>query len=420
MMNKAHQPTREMLAKFRDPNGIIVDVRPMAAFNGWKLQDELRGGHIPGAIPFPLSWLEPLSGDEQRSLLTAKGIIADKKVIIYGYGREDCETMVRVLQGLGFQEVTTYEPGLAAWAAGPSLPLEHLSNYRLLVHAAWLYQLVSGRRPEAGPEGEWLLFEVAWQGGQVYESGHIPGAHYLETTTLENEPLWNRVDDATLEVLLPTLGIRRDQTILLYGRDPMAAARVALILMDAGVSDVRLLDGGYAAWTRAGYPVESGINPPRPTGRFGQAGRHAFPGYPEYIVDTAGVKASLVDEASVLVSVRSWTEFTGQVSGYSFIQTKGRIPGAVWGQAGSDPQQMEAYRNRDNTMRNYQEIASFWRGAGITPDKRVIFSCGTGWRAAEAFFCAHLMDWPQIAVYDGGWLEWSLSGSNPIEVGEPR
>jgi len=71
-------------------------------------------------------------------------------------------------------------------------------------------------------------------------------------------------------------------------------------------------------------------------------------------------------------------------------------------------------------MRNYQEIASFWRGAGITPDKRVIFSCGTGWRAAEAFFYAYLMGWPRIAVYDGGWLEWSLSGSNPIEVGEPE
>jgi thiosulfate/3-mercaptopyruvate sulfurtransferase len=179
------------------------------------------------------------------------------------------------------------------------------------------------------------------------------------------------------------------------------------------VSDVRLLDGGYTAWIRAGYPVESGANKPNSAGRFGQGGR------PETIIDTVEVKARLADEAAVLVSVRTWAEYTGQTSGYPFIQAKGRIAGALWGQAGSDPQHMEAYRNSDNTMRDYHEIAAFWRARGITPDKKVTFSCGTGWRAAEAFFSAYLMGWPRIAVYDGGWLEWSLDKDNPVEVGEP-
>ena len=131
------------------------------------------------------------------------------------------------------------------------------------------------------------------------------------------------------------------------------------------------------------------------------------------------MKTRLAGEAAVLVSVRSWAEYTGQISGYPFIQARGRIAGAVWGQGGNDLHQMEAYRNGDNTMRNYHEIAAFWRAEGITPDKQVIFSCGTGWRAAEAFFCAYLMGWPRIALYDGGWLEWSLDESNPVEVGEP-
>lgn len=57
---------------------------------------------------------------------------------------------------------------------------------------------------------------------------------------------------------------------------------------------------------------------------------------------------------------------------------------------------------------------------GITPDKRVAFYCGTGWRASETWFYAYLMDWPRIAVYDGGWFEWSKDPvNNPIEVGEP-
>ena len=423
-MKKTYLTTSEILVQLSNPDVVLLDVRPIAAFNGWKLQGELRGGHIPGATSFPVSWMGSLSGDGQRALLAAKGIKAGKKVIIYGYQSEESQVMIGLLKGLGFVEVLVYEDRLAEWAAEATLPMSQLTNYRQLVHAAWLYQLISGEQPEAGPEREHLLFEVGWGGLKDYETGHIPGAFYLDTTTIEKEPLWNVVDDSALAKLLLSKGINGEKTILLYGRDPMAAARVAVVLMYAGVSDVRLLDGGYAAWTRAGYPVESGTNKPSPAGQWGQTGRQtgrqSFPGRPDYIVDTAEVKALLADEAAVLVSVRSWAEYTGRMSGYPFIQALGRIAGAVWGQAGSDPQHMEAYRNGDNTMRNYHEIAAFWRAMGIIPDNKVIFSCGTGWRAAEAFFCAYLMGWPRIAVYDGGWFEWSLDKSNPVEVGEPR
>src|SRR5439155_15159617 len=98
----------------------------------------------------------------------------------------------------------------------------------------------------------------------------------------------------------------------------------------------------------------------------------------------------------------------------------GRIAGDVWGNCGSDAYHMEHYRNVDNTMRAYPEIAANWRSAGIAPDKWVAFYCGTGWRAGETWFYAYLMGWPRIAVYDGGWFEWSQDPvSNPIEVGEP-
>ena len=48
------------------------------------------------------------------------------------------------------------------------------------------------------------------------------------------------------------------------------------------------------------------------------------------------------------------------------------------------------------------------------------FYCGTGWRASETWCYAYLRGWPRIAVYDGGWFEWSQDPiSNPIEVGVP-
>jgi thiosulfate/3-mercaptopyruvate sulfurtransferase len=82
---------------------------------------------------------------------------------------------------------------------------------------------------------------------------------------------------------------------------------------------------------------------------------------------------------------------------------------------------MQHYRNVDNTMRAYPEIRANWEQAGITADKWVAFYCGTGWRASETWFYAYLQGWERIAVYDGGWFEWSQDPiNNPIEIGEPR
>ncbi|HAH57011.1 MAG TPA: thiosulfate sulfurtransferase, partial [Bacteroidales bacterium] len=81
---------------------------------------------------------------------------------------------------------------------------------------------------------------------------------------------------------------------------------------------------------------------------------------------------------------------------------------------------MENYRNVDHTMREYHETQAFWNAAGITPDKRLAFYCGTGWRGSEAFFNAWLMGYPDVAVFDGGWFEWSNHPENPYETGIPE
>jgi thiosulfate/3-mercaptopyruvate sulfurtransferase len=80
---------------------------------------------------------------------------------------------------------------------------------------------------------------------------------------------------------------------------------------------------------------------------------------------------------------------------------------------------MQHYRNVDNTMREYHEIEANWKEAGITAEKRIAFYCGTGWRASETLFYAYLLGWPHVAVYDGGWFEWSQDPANPIETGIP-
>ncbi|MGH2417899.1 MAG: sulfurtransferase, partial [Candidatus Limnocylindria bacterium] len=189
------------------------------------------------------------------------------------------------------------------------------------------------------------------------------------------------------------------------------------ILRYAGVDDVRLLDGGYDWWVTAVQPLETEIRLPTPVQRFGVA----IPQRPEAIVDIEQARAILDDpDGAALVSVRTWREHIGAVSGYNYIGPAGRIAGDVWGNCGSDAYHMQHYRSVDNTMRAYPEIAANWQAAGITPDKRVAFYCGTGWRASETWFYAYLMGWERIAVYDGGWFEWSQDPiNNPVEIGEP-
>ena len=143
---------------------------------------------------------------------------------------------------------------------------------------------------------------------------------------------------------------------------------------------------------------------------------------PEVIVDIEEAKEIIADPAgAALVSVRTWREHIGDVSGYNYIGPAGRIKGDVWGNCGTDAYHMQHYRNVDNTMRAYPEIAANWDEAGITPDKWVAFYCGTGWRASETWFYAYLQGWQRIAVYDGGWFEWSQDPiNNPIEIGLPE
>src|SRR5687768_15702990 len=71
-----------------DPTTVVVDVRPLAAFNGWRLDGEPRGGHIPGATSFPAAWLLSIDEAEVSHLLRDKGILGASTVVVYGGAHE--------------------------------------------------------------------------------------------------------------------------------------------------------------------------------------------------------------------------------------------------------------------------------------------------------------------------------------------
>jgi molybdopterin synthase sulfurtransferase len=422
--------TGELRRRLFDPDLRIVDVRPLPAYNGWRLHGEARGGHIPGAVAFPSAWLKSVEDAEVERLLRSKDIVPSQEVVLYGDRAEELLSIKAKLMDLGQAGVRIYEDGWAEWAADETLPIEHLARYEKLVHPEWLRSVLAGGSPEAPPAGRFLLFHVNFGVPEEYEENHIPGALYLDTNWLENPRDWNRRSPVELENALCSLGITHDTTVILYGRDTeghanekwpgrragqISATRAALIFRYCGVDDLRLLDGGYDCWVREGNPLETTLHEPVPVASFGVR----IPLRPELIVDIGEAKHILSDPANAaLVSVRTWKEHIGELSGYNYISPAGRIAGDVWGNCGSDAYHMQHYRNVDNTMRAYPEIAANWEEAGITAEKRVAFYCGTGWRASETWFYAYLMGWQQVAVYDGGWFEWSQDPlNNPIALG---
>jgi thiosulfate/3-mercaptopyruvate sulfurtransferase len=422
----------DLVDRLADPALRILDARPLAAYNGWRLRGEARGGHIPGAGALPSEWLPRLNDVDLRALADKHGLDRETTTVVYGYDADEAGALASRLAAVGVTDIRLLEQGWPAWAADDGRPIEHLPGFRQLVHPAWLRDVIDGGRSEAPPAGRVLLFHVNFGVPEEYAEAHLPGAAYLDTNWLENPVDWNRRTPAELERALASLGISHDATVVLYGRDTeggadekwpgrragqIAATRAALILRYAGVDDVRVLDGGYDRWVREGHPLVTEPHQVVPIESFGVP----IPQWPELIVDIDEAKQILADrDGAALVSVRTWREHIGAVSGYNYIGPAGRIAGDVWGNCGSDAYHMQHYRAVDNAMRPYPEIAANWAQAGISSDKWVAFYCGTGWRASETWFYAWLQGWERIAVYDGGWFEWSSDPlNNPIEVGEP-
>lgn len=428
MTKSVELSTNELLNLLADASAKIIDVRPIDAYNGWKLQNEPRGGHIKGARSIPVNWANSV---DCATVARAKHILPEHTLVIYGYTPEQSRTMAGLLLSAGYKHIFVYNRFVQEWAADDQLPMEKLQRYRHLVYPEWVKALVDGKTPPEHSGNKTVICHAHYRNRNAYLSGHIPGAIDIDTLALEDPQTWNRRSAAELAEALKERGITADTTVILYGKymqpdnadefpgsaaGHIGAIRCAFIMMYAGVKDVRVLNGGFQSWIDAGFEISYKDVAPSPAPNFGAA----IPARPELAVDLPEAKEMLQSTDAELVCVRSWPEYIGKVSGYNYIKQKGRIPGAIFANCGIDAYHMGNYRNFDHTAREYQEIAEIWEQSGITPDKHLAFYCGTGWRGSEAFFNAWLMGWPRVSVFDGGWFEWSNDPVNPYETGLPK
>ena len=417
--------TKDVKTNLGKNNWVVVDTRENDAFNGWKLDDVSRGGHVKGATDFSAAWLKIDDKNKSKILedaLKTKGITKEKNIVLYDANGKDSNEVANYLMQKGFKNI--YKYNIKEWAKDDALPMTAYENYQTLVSAPWINDLINGKKPATYTGKEFKVFEVSW--GEEKDSpdylkvGHIKGAVHINTDKVEKAPLWNRLSDDELQKFAETNGITADTTVVLYGTDSMPSFRVAAILKYLGVKDVRVLNGGLAKWTSAGYELEKTSNKSIPVASF----KAKVPANKGYIIDLPQAKEIIADKSgSKLVDIRTWNERIGKTSGYDYIKPKGRPAGSVWGHAGTDSTNLTDYTNLDSTMRNKDEILAMWKEEGILPEQRLSFFCGTGWRASQALTYADVMGLKNISLYDGGWNEWSGNTgnpANPIETGVPK
>lgn len=285
---------------------------------------------------------------------------------------------------------------------------------KVYVSPEWVQSVIDGNQEESS---DYVILECSWgeeTDSPSYTTGHITGAYHMNTDSVESEEFWNIRTPEEIETLMLDYGITKDTTVICYGESGTVSAddRIALAFLWAGVENVKCLDGGMEAWTEAGYETESESNEPEAAEDFGTE----VPAHPEYILSIDEVKDKLEnDDNFKLVSIRSEAEFLGETSGYNYIDRAGEPKGAIWGRDTDDG----SYNNEDGTTVGIDVLEGYLKESGASLENELSYYCGTGWRAAIPFLIMYENDYTNMTLFDGGWYQWQMDDTNPVQVGDP-
>jgi thiosulfate/3-mercaptopyruvate sulfurtransferase len=196
-------------------------------------------------------------------------------------------------------------------------------------------------------------------------------------------------------------GVSRDRPVVVYDDgDAMSAARGWWTLRYFGHPDVRVLDGGYQAWTAAGLAVTTAEPAPAP-GDF-----TADPGHMP-VLDAAG--AQEVARAGRLLDARAGERYRGETEPVDPVA--GHIPGAVSAPAAANV-------NPDGTFKTPAELTAGFAALGVVPGTAAPIAsyCGSGVTAAHEVLALALAGIP-AALYVGSWSNWVADPARPVATG---
>ncbi|MFC5802701.1 sulfurtransferase [Streptomyces formicae] len=266
----------------------------------------------------------------------------------------------------------------------------------------------------AGPRPP-VLLDVRWQlslataagaapfdGRAAYEAGHIPGAVYVDLDTeLAGPPGQGGrhplPDVAAFGAAMRRAGVSGSVPVVVHdGGQGWAAARAWWLLRWAGHPDVRVLDGGLAAWDG---PLTTETAAPEPGDFTPEPG-----GLP--LLDADG--AAALARSGLLLDARAAERYRGDVE--PIDRVGGHIPGAV-----SAPT-TENVAPGSTAFLPAEELAARFKRLGAVDAPEVGVYCGSGVSGAHEVLALAIAGVP-AALYAGSWSEWSSDPARPVATG---
>jgi thiosulfate/3-mercaptopyruvate sulfurtransferase len=271
----------------------------------------------------------------------------------------------------------------------------------VLVSAA---ELARAPRPPVLLDVRWALGDP--HGREHYLAGHLPGAVFVDLETELADPPSAALGRHPLPSLQRLRSAARrwgicdgDAVVVYDASGGTAAARAWWLLRWGGLADVRILDGGLAAWERAGGALETGDVVPAP-GDVTLAGG----GMPVLDPDQA---AALPRAGGLLLDARAAARYRGEVEPVD--PRAGHVPGAV-----SAPTTENLAP--DGSFLPAAALGERFAGLGVTAGTTVGVYCGSGVTAAHEV-AALAVAGIEAALWPGSWSQWSADPERPAATG---
>lgn len=246
---------------------------------------------------------------------------------------------------------------------------------------------------------------------KAFESGHIPGARFLNLGELlaTREGIANELPPVEqLQKLFESTGIGDEGKIVLYGdNNGLSAARAFFTLDYLGHGDrAALLDGGLEKWKAENRKLETQPTPqittkftPRPS-----------PGVLVKLAamrDLSWVAANVANSNIGILDARPEEQFVGTAN-----TRTGHIPGSAnvfW--------MKHLNSASDLTMKPASELQKMFAEAGLKPGQKVVTYCNTGMQASHAYFTLKYLGY-DVSMYDASFSEWSKAEGTAVVSGK--
>lgn len=246
-------------------------------------------------------------------------------------------------------------------------------------------------------DSRWYLEDINL-GQKEYIKGHIPNALFfniekfsecsslLPHTIISNKDFENKVNK---------LGINNADEIIIYDQQGLfSSARTWFMFKLFGHQKVKILDGGYNSWKKAGNDITEEI-PIYETSNYKAKTQEKL------LINKITLEKLITSEDFYIFDARPKNRFEGKQPEPRKNVRKGNIPGSV-----NIP--FASLSDTSGKLKSIKFLDNYFSNIIKSKNMRIVCMCGSGITACNIIFVLNILGYENISLYDGSWAEWGL------------